>query len=84
MDPQHGASQKCEPCGGRGQIPHKICEVHQCQRRAEVDRKICKVHAFPAARPKGTTGRRAAVLATKKKLAAEEAKVSEGITDGSE
>ena len=82
-DPQHGASQKCEPCRGRGLIPHQLCEVHQCQRRVLPDRKICENHAFPAARPPETTGRRAAVLATKKKLA-EEAKVSEDITDGSE
>jgi DnaJ-class molecular chaperone len=80
MDPQHGASQKCEPCGGSGLIPHAVCEVHQCQRRVLPDRNICEVHAFPAARLKGTTGRRAAVMATRKKLE-DEAKVSEGMTD---
>jgi hypothetical protein len=47
------------------------------------DRKICENHAFPAARPKETTGRRAAVLATREKLAAE-AKVSDDMTDGAE
>jgi hypothetical protein len=47
------------------------------------DRKICEVHAFPAARPKGTTGRRAAVLATRKKIA-EEAQVSDDKTDVAE
>jgi hypothetical protein len=48
-----------------------------------LDRKICENHAFPAARPKETTGRRALVAATKKKIA-EETKVSEGSTDVSE
>jgi hypothetical protein len=43
---------------------------------------ICENHAFPAARPKGTTGRRAAIAATKKKLAAE-AKVSGEIAEDS-
>jgi DnaJ-class molecular chaperone len=74
-DPQHGQSQRCEPCHGVGLIPHPVCEVHQCQARALPERKICESHAFPAARPPGTTGRRAAVLATRKKLE-EEAKVS--------
>jgi len=40
------------------------------------DRKLCENHAFPAARPKEATGRRAAIAATKKKIAAE-AKVSD-------
>ncbi len=83
QDAQHGQSQKCGRCSGRGLIYRKLCEVHQCQRRAMPDRKICEVHAFPAARPPETTGRRAAVLATKKKLA-EEAKVSDGMTDATE
>jgi DnaJ-class molecular chaperone len=84
QDPQHGMSLKCEACRGRGVITNAVCEVHQCQRRAMPDRNICEVHAFPAARPPGTTGRRAAVLATKKKMAAEEAKVSEDMTDATE
>ena len=79
--PQHGMSQKCEPCGGSGKIPHKLCEVPQCQRLAVRDRKICEVHAFPAARLPETTRRRAAVLATRAKLKEEETKVSEGLTD---
>ena len=82
--PQHGMSQKCELCSGRGTIPHKLCEVHQCQRRAMPERKICEVHAFPAARPPATTGRRAAVLATRAKLKAQKTKVSESITDETE
>ncbi len=81
--PQHGMSQKCEPCGGVGLIPHLQCDVHQCQRRVLPDRKICENHAFPAARPPETTGRRAAVLATRKKIAAE-TKVSESISDAPE
>ena len=51
------------------------CEVDQCQRRAMPGRKICENHAFPAARPKHTTGRRAAIAATKRKMA--EAQVSD-------
>jgi hypothetical protein len=62
----------------------RMCEVDRCERDALPDRNICENHAFPAARPPETTGRRAAVLATKKKLAEEEAKVSEDIADGSE
>jgi hypothetical protein len=57
------------------------CGVHQCQRRAMPNRKICENHAFPASRPPKTTGRRAAVLATRKKLAAEETKVSEAMAE---
>lgn len=86
-DPQHGQGQKCEPCGGAGVVliigttlRRVLCGVDQCQRQAMPDRKICENHAFPAARPPKTTGRRAAILATKKKLAAE-AKVSEDIAE---
>ena len=97
-DPEHGQGQKCEPCGGSGVVIITIdekgrftrspgslsaCGVHQCQRRAMPGRKICENHAFPAARPPETTGRRALVLATKKKLAAQ-TKVSDDMTDGSD
>ena len=82
-DPQHGHSMKCEPCRGTGRVPRAVCEVHGCQRSVLRRRKICENHAFPAGRPPGTTGRRAAVLATRKKLA-EEAKVSENRADESD
>ncbi len=81
-DPQHGQSMKCLTCRGTGLVPRAVCEVHQCQRCVLPRRKICENHAFPGARPPATTGRRAAVLATRKKWEEEEeAKVSEGLTD---
>lgn len=64
-----------------GSLLETACGVHQCQRQAMPNRKICENHAFPAGRSPKTTGRRAAVLATRKKLAEEETKVLEGIAE---
>jgi len=90
-DPQHGQSFKCAGCGGSGRVlaretgpvPFDLCGVPGCKKPAMKNRKICESHAFPAARPPGTTGRRAAIEATKRKIA-EETKVSEGLADTSD
>ncbi len=85
-----GAGQlRCDACEGTGrfgrfeQVFHENskCEVSQCNRYALPNRKICEFHAYPAARKKGTTGRRAAIEATKKKQAEREAKVSSDSTE---
>ena len=68
----------CGDCNGwgSGAYAEQACGVNLCLRPAMPDRKLCENHAFPAARPKEATGRRAAIAATKKKIAAE-AKVSD-------
>ena len=81
--PQLTERIRCEACEGTGAHEGRLCEVDRqlgrgCQRRALPDRKICKFHAFPAAREKGTTGRRAAIEATKRKIALQETQVSAG------
>ena len=51
------------------------CKVQGCTKDSLLGRSICEFHAYPAARPKKATGRRAAIEATKKKIQ-EKAKAS--------
>ena len=72
-DPQHGQAMNCESCSGTGTNREK-CGVTGCKRDAIKGRTICTYHAYPAARKPEPTDRRAAIEATRKKLAQREGK----------